>query len=50
MAQAIVTRKATVVSRRTMRKLTSFELHDESEKDKRSKIDSTIKAKLGAYH
>ena len=47
MAQAVVTRKATVVPRRTMRKLTSFELHDESEKDKRNKIDFKIKATLG---
>ena len=47
MAQAILTRKATVIPCRTMRKLTSFELHDESEKNKRDNIDLTIKAKLG---
>ena len=47
MAQAIVTHKATVVPRRTMRKLTISELSNESEKSKRIKIDAQIKARLG---
>ena len=46
MAQAVVTSKATVVPRRTMRKLTSSELTSESEKIKRSSIDKKIKAAL----
>ena len=46
-AQAIVTHKATVVPRRTMRKLTVSELNNESEKAKRLKIDALIKARLG---
>ena len=47
MAQAVVTYKATVVPRRTMRKLTLSELHNESEKAKRHMIDRKITAKLG---
>ena len=47
MAQAVVTSKATVVPRRTMRKLTSSELHNDSEKAKRKQIDEKIKARLG---
>ena len=47
MAQAIVTHNATVVPRRTMRKLTVSELNNESEKSKRLKIDALIKARLG---
>ena len=47
MAQAVVTFKATVVPRRTLRKLTSSELHNETEKAKRYIIDEKIKATLG---
>ena len=47
MAQAVVTFKATVVPRRTLRKLTPSELHSESEKVKRNKFNEIIKAKLG---
>ena len=47
MAQAVVTHKATVVPRRTMRKLTISELNNESEKLKRVQINAQIKAKLG---
>ena len=47
MAQAVVTHKATVVPRRTMRKLTISELNNESEKSKRVNINAKIRAKLG---
>ena len=47
MAQAVVTFKSTAVPRRTLRKLTSSELHNETEKAKRHKIDEKIKATFG---
>ena len=47
MAQAVLTVKATVVPRRTMRKLTKVELLSDIEKRKRSSFDSIIKSKLG---
>ena len=46
MAQTVVTSKATVVPRRTMRKLTSSEITSESEKIKRACIDMKIRAAL----
>ena len=47
MTQAVVTHKAIVVPRCTMRKLTCSELHDESEKVGRIKIEFKIKATFG---
>ena len=47
MSQAVVTHKARVLPCRTMRKLTYSELHDETEKAKRHKVDVKIKATLG---
>ena len=47
MAQAVLTVKATVVPRRTMRKLTKAELLSDVEKRKRSSFYSIIKSKLG---
>ena len=45
MDQAVVTHKAKCVPRRTMRKLTSYELLNDSEKDKRARFDNTVKTK-----
>ena len=47
MSQAVLTIKGTVVPRRTLRKLTTSELTNESEKQKRANFDSAIKDKLG---
>ena len=47
MAQAVLTSKATVVPRRTMRKLTKAELLSDIEKRNRYTFDELIKSKLG---
>ena len=47
MAQSVVTSKATVLHRHTMRKITSSELLDDSEKENRTKIDECVRTKLG---
>ena len=47
MAQAVLTVKATVVPRRTMRRLTKAELLSDIEKRKRANFDEFIKSKLG---
>ena len=47
MAQAVITSKDIVVPRRTLHKITSSELYNDSEKDMKNKIDDKIKDKLG---
>ena len=47
MAQAVLTGKGTIVPRRTIRKLTTPELHSETEKRKRQLFDDLIRKKLG---
>ena len=47
MTQAVLSFKGTIVLRRTLRHLTSSEIHSESERRKRSIFDDAIKAKLG---
>ena len=47
MAQAILNSNARVITRRTIRRLTTAERHSESEKVKRSTFDAIIKERLG---
>ena len=47
MAQAVLTSNGTVIPRRTLRKLTKSERHDETEKVKRETFDTLIRDKLG---
>ena len=47
MAQAILNSKAKVITRHTIRRLTTAERHSESEKVKRSTFDAIIKERLG---
>ena len=47
MAQSVLTSKGTVITRRTMRRLKTAELHSESEKKKRAVFDALIDKKLG---
>ena len=47
MAQSVVTSKGTVITRRTLRKLRTDEIHSETEKRKRSIFDDVILKKLG---
>ena len=47
MAQTIATSKDTVVSRRTLRKIPSSELHNNADKEKHASIDRIFKSELG---
>ena len=47
MAQSILTDTGIVVPRRSVRPLTTAELHSETERSKREGFDTIIKSKLG---